>query len=337
MRNQPNITLKQYLLDNGQNNPDCPGLVDALGDIAEATKKIASLVRQGDLGGATGTAETSNVQGEVQKKLDIISNDIVTETLSATGNWAGLASEEMDNCVNLLPAQGECPYLCVFDPLDGSSNIDINGSIGTIFSILPRPQNVTEINDADFLQPGNAQIAAGFIVYGPSIVFVLTVGQGSHVFVLDETTQEYMLAHESLAVKEETKEFSVNVSNYRFWAEPVKKYIQECIDGAKGPREMDFGMRYVGSMVADIYRILIKGGIFLYPWSNKDPGKPGKLRLLYEANPMSFVIEQAGAMSTTGSERIMDLQPEDLHQRCPVIMGSKNEVQRVIDYHRQAS
>ena len=337
MRTQPNINLNQFLLDNGQTGLDNPGLVAALDDIAQATKKIARLVRQGDLGGATGTAETSNVQGEVQKKLDIISNDIVTETLSATGNWAGLASEEMENCINLLPSQGSSPYLCVFDPLDGSSNIDINGSIGTIFSILPRPENATKISDDDFLQKGSAQIAAGFIVYGPSIVFVLTVGQGTHVFVLDENTQEYMLAHESLSVKEETKEFSVNISNYRFWAEPVKKYVQECIDGAQGPREMNFGMRYVGSMVADIYRILIKGGIFLYPWSNKEPGKPGKLRLLYEANPMSFVIEQAGAQSSTGSERIMDLQPEHLHQRCPVIMGSKNEVARVVDYHRQAS
>ena len=337
MRNQPNVNLKQYLLDNAQDDPNYSGLVEALDDVAQATKTIASLVRQGDLGGATGTAQSSNVQGEVQKELDIISNDIFTETLSATGNWAGLASEEMENCINLLPSDSSASYLCVFDPLDGSSNIDINGSIGTIFSILPRPADATQINDADFLQKGSAQIAAGFIVYGPSIVFVLTVGQGSHVFVLDEATQEYMLAHESLAVKEDTKEFSVNVSNYRFWAEPVKRYVQECIDGTEGPRETNFGMRYVGSMVADIYRILIKGGIFLYPWSNKEPGKPGKLRLLYEANPMSFVIEQAGAQSTTGTERIMDLQPDNLHQRCPVIMGSKNEVERVVDYHRQAS
>lgn len=330
---QEHLTLRQYLLREEKGNPGLPKMTAAMEDIAQATRKISYLVDRGALGGALGSADTDNVQGEIQKKLDVISNDVMLEALEWSGHWAGIASEEMEDSVPIPAGYERGDYLCLFDPLDGSSNIDINGSVGTIFSILPCPQGVTKPGNADFLQPGTAQLAAGFALYGPSTILVLTIGSGVHGFTLDKGSGEYLLTHPAMQVPADTRNFTINMSNQRYWTEPMRRYIDECMQGTESPRGINFNMRWVGSMVADVYRVLLSGGIFLYPWESKDPEKPGKLRLMYESNPMSFLVEQAGGASSTGTERIMEIQPTDLHQRCPVIMGSKNEVERVISYH----
>lgn len=327
------LTLRQYLLREEKDDPGLPKMTAAMEDIVQATRKISYLVDRGALGGSLGSADTDNVQGEIQKKLDIISNDVMLECLEWSGHWAGIASEEEEDSVPIPAGYESGDYLCLFDPLDGSSNIDINGSVGTIFSILPCPKGVTKPKNEDFLQPGTAQLAAGFALYGPSTVLVLTTGNGVNGFTLDKSAGEYLLTHPAMQVPADTRNFTINMSNQRYWTEPMRRYIDECMQGTESPRGINFNMRWVGSMVADVYRVLLSGGIFLYPWESKDPEKPGKLRLMYEANPMSFLVEQAGGASSTGTERIMEIQPQDLHQRCPVIMGSKNEVDRVISYH----
>lgn len=334
---QAKTTLRQFLLSEHTKNPNLPNLTAAMEDLAQATRKISYLVSRGALGDALGSADTANIQGETQKKLDILANDILLESLTWSGNWAGLASEEMDDSLPVQTSAKSAPYLCVFDPLDGSSNIDINGSVGTIFSILQCPKSDVEVSNRDFLQPGSAQVAAGFTLYGPATVLVLTLGNGVQGFTLDRGTGEYLLTHPVMKIPVDTKNFTVNMSNQRYWSAPMQRYIKECLQGTDSPRGIHFNMRYVGSMVADVYRVLLNGGIFLYPWDSKDSTKPGKLRLLYEANPMSFIIEQAGGVSSTGLTRIMDIQPDHLHQRCPVILGSKNEVDRVITYHSENS
>ncbi len=328
------ITLRQFLINEREKNP--PGLTAAIIDLARATRKLSYLVRRGAIGDVMGTADTDNVQGETQKKLDVISNDILIESLSWSGNWAALASEELEHSIQVPSENEKGAFLCLFDPLDGSSNIDINGSIGTIFSILPCPEGVDKPKDEDFLQAGTAQVSAGFVLYGPSTVMVLTTGHGVNAFTLETGSGDFVLTEENLSVPDVSKEFMVNMSNQRFWAEPMQRYVHECMMGTDSPRGVHFDMRYAGSMVADVYRILINGGIFLYPWDSKDPKKPSKLRLLYEANPMSFIVEQAGGCSSTGTQRIMEIQPDQIHQRCPVVLGSTPEVERVEQYHRES-
>jgi fructose-1,6-bisphosphatase I len=289
------------------------------------------------LGGVLGNAGTDNVQGEAQKKLDVLSNEILLEANEWGGHLAALASEEMDH-PHLIPEQyPKGGYLLLFDPLDGSSNIDVNVSIGTIFSVLRLPEGRTAADESDFLQPGVKQVAAGYTVYGPSTTLILTVGTGVHAFTLDREVGSFVLTQRDIKIPEDTKEFSINMSNMRFWEAPVKRYIDECLAGKEGVRGKDFNMRWVASMVADVHRILTRGGIFMYPLDSKTKDKGGKLRLLYEANPMSFIIEQAGGAATTGRQRILDIQPEKLHQRVPVILGSKNEVERVAAYHQDAA
>jgi fructose-1,6-bisphosphatase I len=322
------LSLRQFLLAD----LSAPGpLVAAIDDIAQATRKISYLVSRGELGGMLGSAHTDNVQGETQKRLDVISNDVMLESLAWSGHYAGLASEEMENAVS---ANGTDGYLCLFDPLDGSSNIDIDGSIGTIFSILRRPPGLAHLSDGDFLQPGTRQLAAGFVLYGPATVMVLTTGDGVAGFTLDRGTGEYLLTRPNMTIPPDTDDFTVNMSNRRFWAEPMRDYIDECMRGSDSVRGKQFNMRWVGSMVADVYRVLCQGGVFLYPWDNRDPSRPGKLRLMYEANPMSFIVEQAGGKSSTALRRIMEIEPRHLHERCPVVMGSRNEVERVLAHHR---
>jgi len=275
------------------------------------------------------------VQGEVQKKLDIISNEVLIEANEWGGHLAAMASEEMDS-IHVVPnryPQGE--YLLLFDPLDGSSNIDVNVSIGTIFSVLRKVGHHRGVSEQDFLQAGRAQAAAGYCVYGPQTMLVLTVGEGVAMFTLDREMGSWVLTADQVQLPAETKEFAVNMSNMRHWAPPMKRYIDECLAGKEGPRGKDFNMRWVASMVADVHRILTRGGVFIYPWDKREPDKPGKLRLLYEANPMSFLIEQAGGMATNGSQRILDIVPTKLHERVSVMLGSKNEVERVTDYHRE--
>ncbi|MDE2419837.1 MAG: class 1 fructose-bisphosphatase [Gammaproteobacteria bacterium] len=332
------ITLNQYLLtrqvtsNSAQRiNHLTPDLTQLILQTAIACKGISAALHKGALAGVLGSANSDNVQGETQKKLDIISNVLMVDTLLGGGIAAGLASEEMDE---MIVASESGKYLILFDPLDGSSNIDVNMSVGTIFSILERP-NTNSVETSDFYQAGQHQVAAGYALYGPSTLLVLTLGNGVDVFTLDRDLGEFILTSERLSIPTDTQEFAINMSNQRHWEKPMQRYVNECLEGKEGVRGKDFNMRWVASMVGDVHRILMRGGIFMYPYDLKDPKKAGKLRLMYEANPMSFLIEQAGGASTTGRQRIMDVDPTGLHQRIPVVLGSRNEVLRVTHYHVQ--
>ena len=329
------ISLTQYLIEQQRGEAQIPSQLRLLIEVvARACKRIAINVSKGALGEVLGSAGSENVQGEVQKKLDIIANEVLIEANEWGGHLAGMASEEMDDMVGVPNRYPQGEYLLLFDPLDGSSNIDINVSIGTIFSVLKHKGG--DVTNESFLQPGTAQVCAGYCVYGPQTTLVLTVGKGVVMFTLDREMGAWWMTEDNMRIPEDTKEFSVNMSNMRHWAPPVKRYIDECLAGKEGPRGKDFNMRWVAAMVADVHRILTRGGIFMYPWDKREPGKPGKLRLMYEANPMSWLIEQAGGAATNGKERILDIQPTQLHQRVSVILGSKNEVQRVTAYHSEA-
>ena len=332
---QIGTTLTQFILEEQRKYSGATGEFSCvLNDIALACKKIAALTSKGDLIGVLGSAGSENVQGEEQKKMDIITNDVVIEALSR-GHTAALASEEMDEVYNLPKHIPRGHYLVTFDPLDGSSNMDVNVSVGTIFSIIKAPEGVTNPTAADFMQPGTTQVAAGYCLYGPSAIMVLTTGKGVNMFTLDKDCGEFLLTREDVKIPADTKEFAINVSNQRYWEPPMQRYIGECLAGVEGVRGKDFNMRWVASMVAEIHRILTRGGIFIYPMDSKmkAAGKTGKLRLMYEANPMGFIVEQAGGMASTAYERIMEIQPSDLHQRVPVVMGSRNEVELVVGYH----
>lgn len=337
---QIGTTVNQFLIEEqrrlsgtgGGTDSDLTALVN---DIVVACKSLSHAISQGALAGMLGSAGVENVQGETQKKLDVISNDIMIAATERGGYLGAMASEEMDE---IYPIPGQYPkgkYLLLFDPLDGSSNIDVNISVGTIFSILRCPAGVTNPTAKDFMQPGTQQVCAGYALYGPSTLLVLTTGHGVNCFTLDKNIGEFILTQANLRVPADTREFAINASNSRFWETPVKRYIDECLAGKDGPRKENFNMRWVASMVAEVHRILNRGGIFMYPRDTKDPTKAGRLRLMYEANPMSFIIEQAGGVCSTGRERIMDVQPTELHQRVAVILGSKNEVERVVAYHTE--
>ena len=331
------ISLTRYLVEQQRDNDRIPPQLRLLLEVvARACKRIALAVNKGELGDVMGSAGSENVQGEVQKKLDIIANETLIEANEWGGHLAAMASEEMEG-IYVVPnryPQGE--YLLMFDPLDGSSNIDVNVSIGTIFSVLKKPEGHPGVHDSDFLQPGTQQVAAGYCIYGPQTTLVLTVGGGVAMFTLDREQGSFVLTRENVRIPEDTKEFAINMSNMRHWDEPVKRYIDECLQGKEGPRGKDFNMRWIASMVSDVHRILCRGGIFMYPWDKREPNKPGKLRLMYEANPMGWLVEQAGGAATNGHQRILDIQPTQLHERVSVILGSKNEVERVTSYHRKA-
>ncbi|MBC7202812.1 MAG: class 1 fructose-bisphosphatase, partial [Pusillimonas sp.] len=303
--------------------------------VARACKAIAHAVGKGALGGVLGSLDSENVQGEVQKKLDVLSNEILLEANEWGGHLAAMASEEMETLHRIPNRYPKGEYLLLFDPLDGSSNIDVNVSIGTIFSVLQAPADAAgrDIEEKDFLQPGNRQVAAGYAVYGPQSMLVFTVGTGVVGFTLDREMGTWVLTHEDMAIPEDTSEFAINMSNMRHWEEPVKLYINDCLAGSTGPLGKDYNMRWVASMVADVHRIMTRGGIFMYPRDARPSGRKGKLRLMYEANPMSFLVEQAGGAATDGDTRLLDITPEGLHQRIGVILGSKNEVERVRRYH----
>lgn len=327
-------TLTQFIIEEQRRIVGATGdFTSLLNDIVTACKVIANAVNKGQLIGVLGSAESKNVQGEVQKKLDVISNDIFIRSNEWAGHLAAMASEEMEDIYPIPPQHPRGKYLLVFDPLDGSSNIDVNISVGTIFSILRCPDGIANPTIAHFLQPGIRQVCAGYALYGPATMMVLTSGHGVNGFTLDRDVGEFILTHPNMSIPEDTCEFAINSSNARFWEAPVKRYVDECLAGSNGPRGVNFNMRWVASMVAEVHRILTRGGVFMYPKDRKEPSKAGKLRLLYEANPMSFIVEQAGGMSTTGTQRILELQPQSLHQRVPVILGSKNEVARIVDYH----
>jgi fructose-1,6-bisphosphatase I len=326
------VTLTQYLIEQqrhyGKVSPELRLLIEV---VARACKAISHAVSKGPLGGIGDKMGLDNIQGEAQKRLDIIANEVLMEANEWGGQLAAMASEEMAEPYQIPNRYPKGEFLLLYDPLDGSSNLDVNISVGTIFSVLRCPGNCSEFNAGAFLQPGSQQVAAGFAVYGAATILVLTVGNGVVSFTLDRELGSFVLTDERILVPDDTQEFAVNASNARNWGAPTKRYIDECLAGTSGPRGKDFNMRWVASMVADVYRILCRGGIFLYPKDAKH--KEGRLRLMYEANPMAFLVEQAGGAATDGSQRILDIQPTALHQRIGVVLGSKNEVERVTRYH----
>jgi fructose-1,6-bisphosphatase I/sedoheptulose-1,7-bisphosphatase len=330
------MTLTQFLIEERRRFPGATGELNSLIlSVALACKSVATEVAQGALAGSLGAAGSTNVQGEVQQRLDVIANDAFLRCVEWGGGAAAMASEEME-APRLAPAEQAGRYLLAFDPLDGSSNIDVNVSVGSIFSILRAPPAGESASDERaFLQPGTAQVAAGYAIYGPSTMFVLSVGTGVHAFTLERSIGEFLLTHRDLRIPERTAEFAINTSNSRFWEPPVRRYVAECLAGASGPRGRDFNMRWIASLVAEAHRILMRGGVFLYPRDRKDPARPGRLRLLYEANPIGFLIEQAGGRASTGLAPVLEAAPQELHQRIPFVFGSREEVERIERYHAE--
>ncbi|MDO4699888.1 MAG: class 1 fructose-bisphosphatase [Moraxella sp.] len=321
-------TLAQYLQTYATTE-----LASTITTLATASVAISHLLDKGALAGIHGEAGGENIQGEAQKKLDVISNDLLLNALIHNPHCAGVASEELDE---ISPANVNGTLLVTFDPLDGSSNIDINMTVGTIFSILPHPNHGQVASEADFLQKGDNQLSAGYFIYGTSTMLTLTLGQGVAMFSFDPLTQTYILINDKVKISEQTSEYAINASNKRYWLNPIRQYISELVAGDLGVRAKDYNMRWVAAMIADVHRILIRGGVFMYPFDTKIAGKAGKLRLMYEANPMSFVMEQAGGASTDGVERIMDITPTEIHQRIPVVLGAKEEVEYVKALHAKA-
>ena len=335
---QYRTTLTQFLIEERRRYPEASGDFNSLIlNVALACKSIARATAFGALGGVLGNAGgvggTINVQGETQKNLDVMSNNAFLHVTEWSGQLAGMVSEEMEDPYQIPHQFPKGKYLLVFDPLDGSSNIDVNVSVGSIFSILRAPDGVKNASEKDFLQPGAQQLAAGYAIYGPATMLVLTVGNGVNGFTLDPNLGEFILTHPNLQIPPDTNEFAINASNSRFWEEPIKRYVDECLAGKTGSRDKDFNMRWIASMVAEAHRILMRGGVFMYPRDYKDPDKPGRLRLLYEANPIGFIMEQAGGKASTGRQSIMAVQPTSLHQRIGLIFGSRNEVERIESYH----
>ncbi len=330
-------SLTRYLIEcQREHGALSPALRLLLEVVARACKRISLAVTKGALGDVLGSADKENIQGEVQKKLDVLANEVLIEANEWGGHLAAMASEELDG-VYLVPnryPQGE--YLLLFDPLDGSSNIDVNVSIGTIFSVLQKPASTSDVQEADFLQAGRQQVAAGYCIYGPQTTLVLTIGHGVALFTLDREQGSFVLTQDQLTIPADTQEFAINMSNMRHWHAPVQRYVDECLAGATGIRGKDFNMRWVASMVADVHRILMRGGVFLYPADQRASARQGKLRLMYEANPMAWLVEQAGGAAVNGAQRILDVTPTALHQRVGVILGSRNEVERIANYHAQA-
>ena len=330
-------TLSKFIIEEqrAMGGPDTE-LTALLNDVQTACKYIASAVARGPLRGANGATGTANVHGETQQTLDLVANDIMLRGCEWGGELAGMLSEELEAPYAIPACYPRGRYLLAFDPLDGSSNLDVNVTVGTIFSVLRLPEGVDAPAVEDFLQAGAKQVAAGYALYGPAAMIVLTLGRGVHGFTHDPEIGAYILTHPGLTIPDQTREFAVNASNERFWERPVRRYVDECIAGLAGPRGADFNMRWIASLVAEVHRILVRGGLFMYPKDTRDPAKAGRLRLLYEANPMAMLIEQAGGRASTGRQRVLDIAPKSLHERVPVILGSRSEVERLERYHREA-
>lgn len=329
-------TLTQFIIEERRRTPGATGDLNALiTDVSLACKAIACRVAYGALGNVQGCAGTQNVHGEAQTSLDMASNAIFLAANEWGGHLAGMASEELADVYTLPPQYPRGKYLLVFDPLDGSSNVDVNVAVGSIFSILRAPHPGRDAEPTDFLQPGTEQVCAGYAIYGPCTMLVLTLGRGTHAFTLDPQLGEWVLSHPNLRIPNETREFAINASNSRFWEPAVKRYVDECLAGQAGTRGADFNMRWIASLVAETHRILVRGGVFLYPRDTRTTGKAGRLRLLYEANPISFLVEQAGGMASTGHTRAMEAPATSLHQRIGFVFGSRDEVLRIERYHRE--
>jgi fructose-1,6-bisphosphatase I len=329
------VTLDRYFAQSGAD----PALVELLLAVTAGCERISAAVRRGAVGDVLGALDSENVQGEVQKKLDVISNELLIEACAPASKLIAMASEEMDGILPVRKLGPEGGYLLLFDPLDGSSNIDVNVSIGTIFSVLPAPQSSAERDptEADFLQQGRAQAAAGYVVYGPQTTMVLTLRAGVRAFTFDPVAERWLEVDEAVAIPAETKEYAINASNARHWAKPVQRYVEECLAGVSGCRGKNFNMRWVGSMVADVHRIMMRGGVFLYPWDAREPDRAGKLRLMYEANPMALLVEQAGGAAFDGHGPTLDCKPTALHQRVSVMLGSKSEVEHITRLHAEGT
>lgn len=322
------ITLGQYLLEYERENPEKQGIKAAVEDIAQSCIRIMDMVGRGPLIGVHGAAGETNVQGEDQQKLDILSNQIMLERLAWSGNWAGLASEELENIYHIPAHYPKGKYLCAFDPLDGSGNIDLNMPIGTIFSILPYHGGQAAPHNSDFLRPGREQIAAGYVLYGASTSFVLTLGNGVNGFTFDRSIGEFFRTHRDMKIPV-TENYQINASRQRYWKPPIQQYVKDCLAGKDGERGKDYNMRWMGCMVGDAHHMIAKGGVFMYPSDNKNPDEPNKLRLLYECNPMSFIVEQAGGRSITDEGNTLDVKPTSLHQRVALMMGCKKEIEYI--------
>jgi fructose-1,6-bisphosphatase I len=333
-------TLTQFLVEQQRKEAVLPGQLRLLIEVVcRACKTISYNISKGALGGVLGSLDSENVQGEVQKKLDVIANEMILEANEWGGHLAAMASEEME-LIHLIPnryPRGE--YLLLFDPIDGSSNVDVDLSVGTIFSVLTAPEEASgrDISEADFLQSGRHQVAAGYAIYGPQTLLVLSVGSGVYEFTLDREIGSWIMTDEKMQITPGKREFAINMSNKRQWSPAVSRYIDERIAGSEGPCGKDYNMRWTGSMVADVHRILKRGGVFLYPADMRKGDGTGKLRLMYEANPMSFLIEQAGGASTDGTTRILDVPATGLHQRVGLVMGDRDEVETIKRYHEEAA
>ena len=330
------ITLTQFIIKAQRSYSSATGdFSSLLNDIATVCKVIANNIGKGALAGALGGGGERNVQGEEQKALDLIANAAMRRGNEWSGHLTGMVSEEEADIIAIPETSPRGRYLLLFDPLDGSSNIDVNISVGTIFSVLKSPRPGVAASLEDFLQAGTEQVCAGFALYGPTTMLILTTGQGVNGFTLDQGIGEFVLTHPLMRIPEETQEFAINASNERFWEPPVRRYVEECLAGKSGARGKDFNMRWIASLVAETYRILIRGGVFMYPQDSKNPDQPGRLRLMYEANPIAFIVEQAGGSASTGRERILTQLPGGLHQRVPFVFGSKREVERINRYHAE--
>ncbi|HEY4750536.1 MAG TPA: class 1 fructose-bisphosphatase [Steroidobacteraceae bacterium] len=327
-------TLSKFLIQQLTGFPDASDLGALLVDVAAAVKAISAMTAKGALGGYLGEQGSKNVQGEKQQKLDVLAHEVMIRSCEWGGLLAGMVSEELEEPYAVPEEFVRGRYLLMFDPLDGSSNTDVNVSVGTIFSVL-RHGHAELPSTADYLQSGQQQVAAGYAIYGPATMLVITVGRGTHGFTLDREIGNFILTHPDLQIPADSGEFAINTSNARFWEPPVHRYVSECQAGKSGVRERDFNMRWIASLVAEVHRILMRGGVFMYPKDTRDRSKPGRLRLMYEANPISFLVEQAGGRATTGSQRLLEVKPELLHQRIPLILGSCNEVQRIERYHAE--
>jgi fructose-1,6-bisphosphatase len=327
-------TITEFMIEEQRRHPDATGDFTALlNHVRLACKRISYIVGRGALAGEQGSAQSTNVQGETQMKLDVIANDIFLRTSEYGGQLAGMVSEELEEPYQIPAEYPLGKYLLAFDPLDGSGNIDINAPVGSIISVLKAPRSTAPAAPEDFLQPGSQQLCAGYAIYGATTMLVLTLGRGVHGFTLDRGFGEFILTHPNMRIPAATNEFAINTSNERFWEPPVKRYVTECLAGRGGVRGKDFNMRWIASLVAEVHRILIRGGLFMYPKDTKEPSKAGRLRLLYEANPMAMIIEQAGGSASSGRGRVLDLEPNELHQRVPLILGCKEEVERIELYH----
>lgn len=310
--------------------PHSEAVSATIGALAKAALEVRKLTTQGALNaGFAASRGSENTDGDIQKDLDVVADGIFLQAIREVP-VALYGSEENTGAILIDPAK---PLALAIDPLDGSSNIETNVSIGTIFSILPVTGDPKSDPEQSFLQPGTTQLAAGFFIYGPQLALVLTVGAGTRIFIHSSKFGDFIEAYDSVAIPKNASEFAINVSNYRHWEEPIRLYVDDCFAGSEGPREKDFNMRWIASLVADCYRILIRGGVFLYPADKRKGYGSGRIRLVYEANPIAFLVEQADGAATDSVNRILDIQPTSLHQRIPLIFGSKSKVERVARYH----